>query len=347
MRKQKNIINKCAAVMMGLAVIAPLNGAAQSWSSMPNVHGGQNFFSGGQFKGSSMPNVHGGYNYNFRGANGSSVLFDGEVYGKFFSEVAWLEAVDMRDVPQMTALAWVLKGLETIAGEADTKTTSAMMFDVAAQVAVAQGNDEALKAIVSLSPSAAKYNNEMAVLATTRGKGGFVPAMPQIVLAPEKPKEFDKFMRGIAAYQVPYITPAVLSAKLPETPASDLLNICTLVNQGRLTKSPSMITLAALELAQNPSTAKSAFLNPARMIEEAAELAILLDDKVSLEFIANVYGQKTSPLADKSKSAMYSAEVVAMATTRGLSSVNLLQQLATPPCYFDFLTDDSARNLKY
>ncbi len=343
MRKEKQVV-KCVVALVGLAVFVPLSGMAQGFSTSRNVFGGFDYHPSGQpgvTFGSSMPNVFGGQDFRYRGASDESVLFADDEIAKLFPEAAWLDATDARDVPQMTQLAWTLKGLETVLGETDEDVTSEMMFDAAAQLAVAQGNADALEDIVALSPAAAKYKGEMAALATTRGKGGFVSGMPQIVMAPKTPKEFNKFMAGIKGHQVPFVSPAVLAAKLPKATAPEVLNICTLVNQGRITKSPSMITLAALELAQASGSTKRAFLNPSRMIEEAAELAILKDDKTSLDFIANIYGQPTSPLANKSKAAMYAAEAVAMSKTRGMSSLTTFEKLVLPPSYFDFLTDSS------
>ena len=341
-----------------LAGVTAISAHAQQWSSWTPFGGNTTYHSFGGQTGTSWTPFGGNTTYHsfggqtgtswtpfggnttyhsgslFRGEDGKSILFSDAKFAEKFPEDAWLDAADARNVPLMTQLAWTMKGVETVLGSKDAKTTSAMMFDAAAQMAVAQGNAEALRSIVSLCPECAKYNEEMASLTKTRGAGTFVPGLPQLVLPPASPAELAGFLKGLAPYQVPLMPPELFSSMLPQTAAPDVANICTLVNQGRITKSPRMLALAAVELTMSAG-ASSVYLEPKRLLEEAAELAVLLADRNALEFIVDIYGREASPLADKEKASLYLEEAKAMSGSRGVMSRNVLKMVTAPPFYFD------------
>lgn len=259
------------------------------------------------------------YQVRTRGSQVESNLFADKVFASKFNDGAWVEAVQTRNVPAMASLAWNLKGVETILGKVDKKTTSAMMFEAAAKIAVAQGNADALKDIVALAPECKKFDEEMALAGKTRGISKPI-AMPELCVY--DPAIGDKLMK-------PWQRP-ILGDYITDTfrgmPKQNAESISFLVNQGRMTMNPAMLAFGAMELHKFRGDNKiSAQFEPANIMAEAADMAVEVGDKEALKTIIAIY--ETSPLANAEKVAELKEQMNLLSATRGADKQNVLKDL--------------------
>ena len=298
---------------MSTAVTALMAGSAMAWvtstpnvfggynytsssggwvTSTPNVFGGYNYTSSSGGFGSSMPNVFGGYNYSgslFRGANGESTLFnDAEITGKIDAgKVA--AALAARDVNALTSCAWDLKGLETILGKVDKKTSSKMLFAAAAQLAVEQGNADGLKAIVALEPECKKYEDQLALRGKTRGAGvGHAYCLPELV--PLESENWKDALKKLKPWQVPMFNRDLVCCNFRGVPEGDAEACAAMINGGRATMNPLMEAVGAVQLSKYAAVDDiNAKFQPSSIFKEAAEMALYKGDTASLKQLTSLY----------------------------------------------------------
>jgi len=294
--------------------------------SMPNPFGGQNFYQGGMPIGQSMPNPFGGLNWNFfRGASGGSVLFASEEVSKKFSESRWIGAVEARNVPAMVECAWWLKGVETMLGKQDKKTTSDAMFDAAAQIAVAQKRADVLVNIVALAPSCHKYLDSLKAEGTARGGVGSGVSMPQLVYPGPIPSGKDlqqwleKLDGRLLPFETPLLSPDMVQFAFRGISSSDAETVAFLANRGRQGNDAELLAQAAVRIAGRQPAVKLPFLDSTQMLSEATKMALDLGDQNALSQILKLYGNKDLAVYSPEKEKEYSEDLKAMSTLRGSS----------------------------
>ena len=249
-----------------------------------------------------------------RGQSAAELFEDKDFYNKV-DVTLFADALQVRDVAILTGFAWDLKGAEIILGKVDKKTSSAMVFASAAKLAVEQGNADALKAIIALAPECKKYESQLALKGKTRGMSKFsVTALPQLASLPQN--EWDKALKNLRPWEQP-VFDKYLCASFRGMPASSAINASTLINDGRLTMNRQMIAIGAMELSKYPYDKKLGIkFEPAQIFAEAAELAILKQDKEALAQIIALYGTANFKTADYAK--YLQNELTLMSSTRGL-----------------------------
>ena len=261
-------------------------------TSMPNIHGGYNYTSSSGGWGMSMPNIHGGYNFSgsmFRGANGETALFnDADIAGKIDIEKI-AAALTSRNVDALTSCAWDLKGLETVLGKADKKTSSKMLFAAAAQLAVEQGNADGLKAIVALDTECKKYEDQLALKGKTRGSvNGFARCLPEIV--PLELQNWKDQLKELKPWQVPMFNRKLVCCNFRGVPEGDAEACAAMINGGRTTMNPLMEAVGAVQLSKYTAADDiSAKFQPSSIFKEAAEMAIYKGDVESLKQLVSLY----------------------------------------------------------
>ena len=294
-------------------VNALMAGAAMAWGySQPNVFGGQNFYSStggmtgysqrnvfggqnfysstGQMTGFSQPNVFGGYNYTgFRGAKGESTLFDDADVASKTDDGKIADALSSRNVDVLTSCAWDLKGLETILGKVDKKTSSKMLFAAAAQLAVEQGNADGLKAIVALEPECKKYEDQLALRGKTRGAGvGHAYCLPELV--PLESENWKDALKKLKPWQSPMFDRDLVCFNFRGVSEGDAEACATMINGGRATMNPLMEAVGAVQLSKYAAVDDiSAKFQPSSIFKEAVSLAILKKDVEALKRLAALY----------------------------------------------------------
>ena len=302
-------------VLMGVSttVTALMSGSAMAWvssmpnalggynytsssggwvTSTPNVFGGYNYTSSSGGFGSSMPNAFGGYNYSgsmFRGANGESTLFsDADITGKIDAEKI-AAALTSRNVDALTSCAWDLKGLETVLGKVDKKTSSKMLFAAAAQLAVEQGNADGLKAIVALEPDCKKYEDQLALKGKTRGAGtGFAYCLPEIV--PLESENWKDKLKELKPWQTPMFSRDLVCCNFRGVTEGDAEACSAMINGGRATMNPLMEAVGAVQLSKYSAVDDiNAKFQPVSIFKEATEMAIYKGDTSSLRQLASLY----------------------------------------------------------
>ena len=312
--KQMNAqITKTVLMGVSTTVTALMAGSAMAWvssmpnalggynytsssggwvTSTPNVFGGYNYTSSSGGFGSSMPNAFGGYNYSgsmFRGANGESTLFsDADITGKIDAEKI-AAALTSRNVDALTSCAWDLKGLETILGKVDKKTSSKMLFAAAAQLAVEQGNADGLKAIVALEPECKKYEDQLALRGKTRGAGvGHAYCLPELV--PLESENWKDALKKLKPWQSPMFDRDLVCCNFRGVSEGDAEACATMINGGRATMNPLMEAVGAVQLSKYAAVDDiNAKFQPSAIFKEAVSLAILKKDVEALKRLAALY----------------------------------------------------------
>ena len=224
--------------------------------------------------------------FNFRGQVAKK-LFANTVFAEKIDAVAIQDALVAKNVDALTSCAWDLKGLEIILGKKDSKTTSDMLFNAAAQIAVEQGNGNALKQIIALAPECKTFEAQLAMKTKTRGANKSVCALPQLCLLP--PKDYKKAIDSLTMWQQPmfgdYICQSFRGMSKQSADTASML-----VNEGRITMNPQMIAMGALELSKYPYNSELGIkFEPAQIFAEAVELAIVKQDKAALTQLAALY----------------------------------------------------------
>lgn len=248
-----------------------------------------------------------------RGQSAAELFEDKEFYDKV-DVTLFADALKLRDAAVLMGFAWDLKGAEIILGKVDKKTSSSMVFAYAAKLAVEQGNEAALKEIIKLAPECKNYEAQMAMKGKTRGINKSVTAMPQLIVLPED--HFEKAMKALRPWEQPLLG-KYMYASFRGIPISSAVTATTLVNDGRITMNPQMIALGAMELAKYPYDRKLGIkFEPAQIFAEAAELAIVKQDKEALEQIIALYGTAKFKTDDYAK--YLQNELTMLSNVRGM-----------------------------
>ena len=263
------------------------NGSSAGYSRR-NIFGGHDFYnSNGSSAGHSRRNIFGGYDY-YRGQKETAEkLFKDPDFVKRIDTGAIQDALVAKNVDALTSCAWDLKGLEIVLGKKDTKTTSDMLFNAAAQIAVDQGNGDALKQIIALAPECKKYEAQLAMKSKTRGTNKSVCALPQLCLLPSK--DYKKAIGSLTMWQQPMLGDYICASfRGMSKQSADIASM--LVNEGRITMNPQMIAMGALELSKYSYNSELGIkFEPAQIFAEAVELAIVKQDKAALTQLAALY----------------------------------------------------------
>ena len=287
-QKTKTVLRR-----LSTAVTALMAGSAMAWGgySQRNVFGGQNFYSSsGGMTGFSQPNVFGGYNYTgFRGAKGESTLFDDADVASKIDDGKIAAALSSRNVDALASCAWDLKGLETVLGKVDKKTSSKILFAAAAQLAVEQGNADGLKAIVALEPDCKKYEDQLTLKGKTRGAGtGCAYCLPEIV--PLESENWKDRLKGLKPWQTPMFNRNLVCCNFRGVAEGDAEACAAMINGGRATMNPLMEAVGAVQLSKYAAVDDiNAKFQPSSIFKEATEMAIYKGDTVSLKQLASLY----------------------------------------------------------
>ena len=295
----KTVLKSVSAVVTALTA-----GSAMAWgignmgSWRPDIRGGGrfNYYSpSGQLRVMAEPDGLGGYTFTstpdtwFRGAKGESSLFDdADIASKIDAEKI-AAALSSRNVDALTSCAWDLKGLETVLGKVDKKTSSKMLFAAAAQLAVEQGNADGLKAVVALEPDCKKYEDQIALKGKTRGAvSGFAYSLPEIV--PLKSQNWKDSLKGLKDWQVPMFSKDLVSCNFRGVPEGDAEVCAAMVNGGRATMNPLMEAVGAVQLSKYATVDDMCTkFQPSSIFKEAVSLAIFKKDREALKRLAALY----------------------------------------------------------
>ena len=261
-------------------------------SSMPNAFGGFNYTSSSGGFGSSMPNAFGGFNYSgslFRGAKGESALFDDADVASKIDDGKIADALSSRNGDALTSCAWDLKGVETILGKKDKKTSSDMLFAAAAQMAVEQGNAECLKAIVALSPECKKYQDALAVRGKTRGAGAApLCALPQVVRVGSE--DWKEELKKLHPWQSPLLDATTVFGSFRGISKADAELCSAMINGGRSAMRPLAMATGAVQLSEYKTSDDCCEkMKPASIFKEAVELAMFKGDWKSVKRLSDIY----------------------------------------------------------
>ena len=234
-------------------------------------------------------------------------LFASAEIAKVFPTEAWLDATAERNAEMMLDLAWMLEGLEKRLDQKDEKTTATSLYQATAKLAVGQRNIELLEQLVRIWEPAKSQLEEAKALGATRGNNSVVP-MPRLI-RPE-------FEEDGTLSQPPYGSAYVSSPTLALYRYGDALgwsgasNVAGALNAGRMNYSPSMLSAAAVELAEtNLPEAK-------QILEEAAEMAVETENKGGLEYVISLYSSFPA-FTDAKKASNYKQIAASMGATRG------------------------------
>ena len=243
-----------------------------------------NGFGGGSFYG-----ANGAYMGSWRGAEGKSNLFNDDAFSAKIDVQAIIAALTSRDVDALTSCAWDLKGLETVLGRVDKKTSSKMLFAAAAQLAVEQGNAKGLKAIVALEPECKKYEDQLALKGKTRGAvSGFACCLPEIV--PLETQDWKDKLKGLKDWQVPMFNRDMVCCNFRGVSEGDAEACAAMINGGRATMNPLMEAVGAVQLSKYAAVDDiSAKFQPSSIFKEATEMAIYKGDSASLKQLVSLY----------------------------------------------------------
>ena len=318
-----NSRNSKSIVAVGIAAASTLiTTSAFAWgtiTSMPNVFGGQNFYSSSSgFIGSSMPNVFGGMNYSFRGKEGQSSLFTDKDIGKKAESDKIAAAMESRDVDTLTSCAWDLKGLEAILGKKDKKTNSELLFAAAAQMAVEQGNADGLKAIVALAPECKKYQDALSLRGKTRGVGAApLCALPQVVRVGGD--DWKEELKKLAPWQTPMLDKVTLCGSFRGIPEVDVELCSAMINGGRAAMRPLSMAMGAVQLSSYKTSDECCEkMKPVNIFKEAVEMAAFKGDWKTMKQLAELY--MTTSFTDPEYGG-YLKEVVSMGgASRGVGN---------------------------
>ena len=262
----------------------------------------------------------------FRGADNKDLLFDAPEFASRLPEDEWIGAVEMRDASAMTRFAWGLKAIEAILGKQDKKTTSIAMFKAAAQIAVEQKNVNALAEVIALCPECKSFEADMKAASASRGTGSAI-ALPQIIypqfgaLDPANPdafkKQVDELTKELQPWQTPALTPDLVRYTFRGMSTPDAENVALLANRGRQTCNASMLAQAAVAIAGQEPGVKISCLDPKRMLDEAAGMALVMEDKKSLSLIAGISENNILGLKDEDRAKNLLENIKAMSSSRG------------------------------
>lgn len=272
-----------------------------------STYGGTTYHNYGGRSGTSS--TYGGTTYHsgslFRGDN--NPLFANAEIAQHFPTEAWLDATAERNAEFMLDLAWTLEGLEKRLDQKDEKTTAASLYNATAKLAVGQRNVKLLEQLVRVWEPAKSHLEEAKALGATRGKNSMVP-MPRLI--------HPEFSEDGKLMDLPYGSAYVSSPALVLYQYGDALgwsgasNVAGALNAGRMNYSPTMLTAAAVELKDtNLPEAK-------QILQEAAELAVEIEDKDGLEYVNSLYSSN-SAFTDSEKANYYKEIAASMGATRG------------------------------
>jgi len=341
-------MTKYAVVVLGLAVIAPLNGFSQ-WVTQ---RFGNGFITQGGYGTKPIVTMPFGNGWITRGTDGS-ILFASDEFAKQFSEENWVDAVETRNVQEMISCAWDLKRVEAILGRKDTKTTSGALFEAAAQIAVGQRNSESLEQIIALAPECAKYRDELKAAGETRGGIALYRATPELVypdfpvLMPDAQGQeiWRNALNTLKPFQTPYLRPDMVLLNFRGMSFPSAESVTFLLNKGRTANDAKLIVQGAISLAGQPESSADSIFNPMNIMNEAAELAILTGDRVALSLAVDVFKSNAYGLQSLEQAALYGEELKLLGETRGLRNFGggtvSLEALLRPPYRLDLLTPES------
>ena len=244
----------------------------------------------------------------------AAVLFDDKDFYEKVDVTLFADALQIRDAAVLMGFAWDLKGAETILGKVDKKTTSTQIFELAAKIAIEQGNEAVLKNIIALAPECKKFEAQFAMKGKTRGQNKSVCALPQLCVLPAN--NYKKAIESLTMWQQPALGQYICSAYRGITQQSaDTASM--LVNEGRITMNPQMIAMGALELSKYPYNSELGIkFEPAQIFAEAVELAIVKQDKTALTQLAALYN--TASFKSEECAKYIQSELAMLSNTRGL-----------------------------
>lgn len=297
---------------VSIAVTALMADSAMAWGTsfygangayvgrfQPSLGGGGSFYgANGAYAGRIQPNLGGGgsfygangaYMGSWRGVETAPKLFNDDVFSSKIDVQAIASALTSRNVDALTSCAWDLKGLETVLGRVDKKTSSKMLFAAAAQLAVEQGNAEGLKAIVALEPECKKYEDQLALKGKTRGAvAGFARCLPEIV--PLESQNWKDKLKGLKDWQVPMFNRDMVCCNFRGVSEGDAEVCAAMINGGRATMNPLMEAVGAVQLSKYTAVDDiNTKFQPSSIFKEATEMAIYKGDAVSLKQLASLY----------------------------------------------------------
>lgn len=258
-------------------------------SGVSRTYGNRTYHSGSLFRGDNNP------------------LFTNTEIAELFPTEAWLDATAERNVEFMLELAWALEGIEKRLGQRDDKTTAASLYQATAKLAVGQRNLGLLEQLVRIWEPAKSQLEEAKALGATRGNNAMVP-MPRLI----HPEFEENGVLPEPPYGSAYVSsPALVLYRYGENLGwSRASNVAGALNAGRMNFSPTMLTAAAVELADtNLPEAK-------QILQEAAELAVEIEDKNGLEYVNSLYSSN-SVFTDGQKANYYKEISTSMGATRG------------------------------
>ena len=272
-----------------------------------------NGFGGGSFYG-----ANGAYMGSWRGAEGKSNLFNDDAFSAKIDVQAIIAALTSRDVDALTSCAWDLKGLETVLGRVDKKTSSKMLFAAAAQLAVEQGNAKGLKAIVALEPECKKYEYQLALKGKTRGAvSGFACCLPEIV--PLETQDWKDKLKGLKDWQVPMFNRDMVCCNFRGVSEGDAEACAAMINGGRATMNPLMEAVGAVQLSKYTAVDDiSTKFQPSSIFKEAVSLAIFKSDTEALKRLFALY--EVTNFREPDYAAYVENLIAFLGKTRGLSA---------------------------
>ena len=243
-----------------------------------------NGFGGGSFYG-----ANGAYAGSWRGAGAESKLFNDDVFSDKIDVSAISSALTSRNVDALASCAWDLKGLETVLGKVDKKTSSKMLFSAAAQLAVEQGNADGLKAIVALEPDCKKYEDQLALKGKTRGAGmGLDYCLPEIV--PLESQNWKDKLKELKPWQTPMFNRDLVCCNFRGVPEGVAEACAAMINGGRATMNPLTLATGVLRLSDfNLKSDIPEKIKPGLLYKEAVSLAIFKNDTEALKRLAALY----------------------------------------------------------
>ena len=273
------------------AMTALITSSAMAWGT--SFYGANGAYAGrfqsDGFGGGSFYGANGAYAGSWRGAGAESKLFNDDVFSDKIDVSAISSALTSRNVDALASCAWDLKGLETVLGKVDKKTSSKMLFSAAAQLAVEQGNADGLKAIVALEPDCKKYEDQLALKGKTRGAGmGLDYCLPEIV--PLESQNWKDKLKELKPWQTPMFNRDLVCCNFRGVPEGVAEACAAMINGGRATMNPLMEAVGAVQLSKYAAVDDiSAKLQPSSVFKEATEMAIYKGDTASLKQLASLY----------------------------------------------------------
>lgn len=293
----------------------------------------------GQYDGGSNSSSPASFTDDVCGGDTYSSFNVREIESKLFSDkdivskvnIAFLQnALMTRNVDAIASFAWNLKGVERMLGKKDRKTTSRMLFDSAAQLAIEQGNSKALNQIIALAPECKIFKEQLVFNAKTHRINKSVTAFPQLILFSQK--DGAKTLEGLQSWEQPLLGSYIRASFRGMTQiSSDTASM--LVNEGRISMNPQMIAMGAMELSKYPYDSKLGIkFEPAQIFAEAAELAIANQDRVALQQIVALYETANFKIPDYAQ--YLQGEVAMLVEDRGLKSDGVYRPGGSPSMNF-------------